>query len=215
MLKILSFNLLIISFVLVSCSKSESETPTNTVTYPTSKSGVTASGSMTVGSDTVSGTYATVCTDASSLSSKPSYACSRLISGGPSDATHVGWILVITGSSSFTEESNYYTDSACTSLSYGRYDNFDNVTVGEASGSDYKVTYTQTNYTLFANTTEAKTNIEESFSGITVTVGTAYVITSGIPYKNLIKVSGTNLDLGYKGYTDYPSTSDGTNYVKQ
>ena len=202
MLKILSFNLLIISFVLVSCSKSENETPTNTaVTYPTSKSGVTASGSMTVGSDTVSGTYA--------------YACSRLISGGPSDATHVGWVLVITGSSSLTEESNYYTDSACTSLSYGRYDNFDNVTVGEASGSDYKVTYTQTNYTLFANTTEAKTNIEESFSGITVTVGTAYVITSGIPYKNLIKVSGTNLDLGNKGYTDYPSTSDGTNYVKQ
>ena len=121
----------------------------------------------------------------------------------------------MTGSSSLTEESNYYTDSACTSLSYGRYDNYDNVTVGEASGSDYKVTYTQTNYTLFANTTEAKTNIEESFSGITVTVGTAYVITSGIPYKNLIKVSGTNLDLGNKGYTDYPSTSDGTNYVKQ
>jgi len=29
-LKILSFNLLIISFVLVSCSKSENETPTNT-----------------------------------------------------------------------------------------------------------------------------------------------------------------------------------------
>jgi hypothetical protein len=201
-LKILSFNLLIISFVLVSCSKSENETPTNTaVTYPTSKSGVTASGTMTVGSDTVSGTYA--------------YACSRLISGGPSDATHVGWILVITGSSSFTEESNYYTDSACTSLSYGRYDNFDNVTVGEASGSDYKVTYTLTNYTLFANTTEAKTYIEGVFSGITVTVGTAYVITSGMSYKNLIKVSGTNLDLGNESLTDYPSTSDGNNYVKQ
>ena len=202
MLKILSYNLLIISFVLVSCAKKdESSTTTSSTTYATSKSGVTASGSMTVGSDTVSGTYA--------------YACSRLISGGPSDATHVGWVLVITGSSSLTEETNFYTDSACTSLSYGRYDNFDNVTVGEASGSDYKVTYTQTNYTLFANTTEAKTNIEESFSGITVTVGTAYVITSGIPYKNLIKVSGTNLDLGYKGITDYPSTSDGTNYVKQ
>ena len=77
------------------------------------------------------------------------------------------------------------------------------------------MTYTLTNYTLFANTTEAKTYIEGVFSGITVTVGTAYVITSGISYKNLIKVSGTNLDLGNESYTDYPSTSDGTNYVKQ
>jgi hypothetical protein len=201
-LKILSFNLLIISFVLVSCSKSENETPTNTaVTYPTSKSGVTASGSMTVGSDTVSGTYA--------------YACSRLISGGPSDATHVGWILVITGSSSFTEESNYYTDSACTSLSYGRYDNFDNVTVGEASGSDYKVTYTEENFAILANTTAGETYYEAMFSSccsIDLTVGTKKVVTTGA---TKIKVSGTNLDLGNESLTDYPSTSDGNNYVKQ
>ena len=110
MLKILSYNLLIISFVLISCAKKdESSTTTSSTTYATSKSGVTASGSITVGSDTVSGTYATVCIDASSGITKPS------------DTTHVGYIIVITGSSTFTKERNFYTDSACTSLSLGWY----------------------------------------------------------------------------------------------
>ena len=101
MLKILSYNLLIISFVLISCAKKdESSTTTSSTTYATSKSGVTASGSITVGSDTVSGTYATVCIDASSVSAKPS------------DSTHFGFVIVVTGSSTFTRELNYYTDSA-------------------------------------------------------------------------------------------------------
>ena len=149
MLKILSYNLLIISFVLISCAKkddsSTSSTTTSSTTYPTSTSGVTASGSMTVGSDAVSGTYASV--------------CAAIISGGPSDATHVGWLIVITGSSTLTQELNYYTDSACTSLSLGWYFNNTSVVVGDASGSDYKVTYTQTNNTIFANTTAGKTYI--------------------------------------------------------
>ena len=201
MLKILSFNLLIISFVLVSCSKSDDDTPTVTYTYPTSKSGVTASGSMTVGSDTVSGTYASV--------------SAAIISGGPSDATHVGWLIVITGSSSHTREVNYYTDSACTSLSLGWYFNNDNVTVGEASGSDYKVAYTQANRTFFANTTGGETYIENVFAGLDVTVGTASVQTVGVPYYNLIKVSGTNFYIGTESVLAYPSELSSMAYVKQ
>jgi len=204
MLKILSYNLLIISFVLISCAKKdESSTTTSSTTYATSKSGVTASGSITVGSDTVSGTYATVCIDASSVSAKPS------------DSTHIGYIVVITGSSTFTEELNYYTDSACTSLSLGWYDNYTSVVVGDASGSDYKVAYTQANRTFFANTTGGETYIENVFAGLDVTVGTASVQTVGVPYYNLIKVSGTNFYIGTESVLAYPSELSSMAYVKQ
>ena len=203
MLKILSYNLLIISFVLVSCAKKdESSTTTSSTTYATSKSGVTASGSITLGSDTVSGTYATECIDASSFTK-------------PSDTTHVGYIIVITGSSTFTKERNYYTDSACTSLSLGWYDNYTSVVVGDASGSDYKVTYTQANYTFFAKTTAGETYIESKFAGLDVTVGTESVITLGIPFYNLIKVSGTNFYIGIKNTAAYPSEVMSMAYVKQ
>ena len=205
MLKILSFNLLIISFVLISCAKKSDDSSTSsTATYPTSTSGVTASGSMTVGSETLSGTYATVCSDASSLSAKPS------------DSTHIGFVIVVTGSSTFTRELNYYTDSACTSLSLGWYFNNTSLVVGDASGSDYKVTYTQANQTILAKTTAGETFIENLFgAGLNVTVGTASVITSGVPYYNLIKVSGTNLIFGTGSPQAYPSSSGAATYVKQ
>ena len=205
MLKILSYNLLIISFVLVSCAKKEeSSTTTSSTTYATSKSGVTASGSITVGSDTVSGTYASGCIDASSVTK-------------PSDTTHVGYIIVITGSSTFTKEVNFYTDSACTSLSLGWYFNNTSVVVGDASGSesDYKVAYTQANRTLFANTTGGKTYIENVFAGLDVTVGTASVQTVVVPYYNLIKVSGTNFYIGTESVLAYPSVLSSMAYVKQ
>ena len=203
MLKILSYNLLIISFVLISCAKKdESSTTTSSTTYATSKSGVTASGSITLGSDTVSGTYATECIGASSLTK-------------PSDTTHVGYLIVITGSSTFTKERNFYADSACTSLSLGWYNNYTSVVVGDASGSDYKVTYTQANYTFFAKTTAGETYIESKFAGLDVTVGTESVITLGIPFYNLIKVSGTNFYIGKKSLAAYPSEVMSMAYVKQ
>ncbi len=203
MLKILSYNLLIISFVLISCAKKdESSTTTSSTTYATSKSGVTASGSITLGSDTVSGTYATECIGASSLTK-------------PSDTTHVGYLIVITGSSTFTKELNYYTDSACTSLSLGWYYNNTSVVVGDASGSDYKVTYTQANRTFFAKTTGGETYIESVFEGLDVTVGTASEVTVGVAYYNLIKVSGTNLNFGTESPQAYPSSSGEATYVKQ
>ena len=203
MLKILSYNLLIISFVLISCAKKdESSTTTSSTTYATSKSGVTASGSITLGSDTVSGTYATECIGASSLTK-------------PSDTTHVGYLIVITGSSTFTKERNFYTDSACTSLSLGWYNNYTSVVVGDASGSDYKVTYTQANRTFFAKTTGGETYIESVFEGLDVTVGTESVITLGIPFYNLIKVSGTNFYIGKKSLAAYPSEVMSMAYVKQ
>ena len=201
---IIVFKLLIISFVLISCSKSD-DSKSSTTSLPASSSGVTASGSITVGSDTLSGTYATSCVNVSSISAKPT------------DTTHLSNVIVITGSSTFTREVNYYTDSACTSLSLGWYFNSTNVVVGDASGSDYKVAYTQANQTIMANTTAGETFIESFFGGssvLDVTVGTAYVMTSGIPYYNMIKVSGTTLYFGSESPLAYPSTSEGSTLTK-
>tara|TARA_B100000809_G_scaffold113668_1_gene112175 strand:+ start:278 stop:757 length:480 start_codon:yes stop_codon:yes gene_type:complete len=159
---------------------------------------------MTVGSETLSGTYATVCSDASSLSAKPS------------DSTHIGFVIVVTGSSTFTRELNYYTDSACTSLSLGWYFNNTSAVLGDLTGSDYKVAYTQANQTFLAKTTAGETFIEDLFgAGLDVTIATPYVATSGVTYYNLIKVSGTNLNFGTESPQAYPSSSGAATYVKQ
>ena len=87
--------------------------------------------------------------------------------------------------------------------------------VGDASGSDYKVAYTQANRTFFANTTGGETYIESVFEGLDVTVGTASVQTVGVAYYNLIKVSGTNFYIGEGSPFAYPSELSSMAYVKQ
>ena len=54
--------MLIIIFVLISCSKSEeADEKTASTIYANSMSGDTVSGSITVGSDTLTGTYDSMC----------------------------------------------------------------------------------------------------------------------------------------------------------
>ena len=106
MLKIFSFTLLIISFVLISCAKKDDDSSSIYIpTYATSTSGATASGTITIGSDTISGTYASACVTSSD-------------STAPSDATYLGFVAVVTGDTSYTRELNYYTDSACTATAF-------------------------------------------------------------------------------------------------
>ena len=207
MLKIFSFTLLIISFVLISCAKKDDSSSSSTTTYTTSTSGVTASGSITIGSDTISGTYATACVSSAD-------------SSAPSDATHLGFVIVVTSDDSFTRETNYYKDSTCTAdtLSLGWYYNNDNVTLGDASGSDYKVAYMQDNQTYMAATTAGKTHIDgilSSCCSVDITVGTATVITSNIAMYNLIRVSDGKLYFGSESTSAYPSTGGEAEYVKQ
>ena len=208
MLKIFSFTLLIISFVLISCAKKDDgSSSSTTTTYTTSTSGVTASGSITIGSDTISGTYATACVSSAD-------------SSAPSDATHLGFVIVVTSDDSFTKEINYYKDSTCTpsSHSFGWYYNNDNVSIGDASGSDYKVTYTVLNQTFLAATTAGKTHIDALLSSccsVDITVGTATVITSNTAMYNLIRVSGGKLYIGSQSGSAYPSTGGEANYDKQ
>ena len=205
MLKIFSFTLLIISFVLISCAKKDDDSSSSSTTYTPSKSGVTASGTITVGGESVSGTYASICADASSLSAKPS------------DTAAFGIVIVITGDNAFTRELNYFTDAKCTSHSGGWYFTNDNVTDQGASSTgtdDRKISFNQVNQKLLANTTAAKTFFD-AVLGVDLTVVTTYVGTTGVTYYNLVKSSGTSLYYGNPSGTTYPTDSPEAEYIKQ
>ena len=205
MLKIFSFTLLIISFVLISCAKKDDDSSSSSTTYTPSKSGVTASGTITIGGESVSGTYASICADASSLSAKPS------------DTAAFGFVLVITGDNAFTRELNYFTDAKCTSHSGGWYFTNDNLTDQGASSTgtdDRKISFNQVNQKLLANTTAAKTFFD-ALLGVDLTVGTTYVGTTGVTYYNLVKSSGTSIYYGNPSATAYPTSSPGAEYIKQ
>ena len=217
MLKIFSFTLLIISFVLISCAKKDDDSSSSSsTTYATPTSGATASGTITLGNYSISGTYATVCFSASD-------------STVPTDVTHMGFVAVVTSSDSYRREINYYKDSTCTadSLSLGWYYKMDNVTDQGPTASDStaneKVTYTEVNQTFMAKTTEGDTFITGLWSDFNIDfeVGTAKVLTTGFFNYNLIKVQddGSSDDgsvyFGEQSTSAYPSTVSSSKHVKQ
>ena len=212
MLKIFSFTLLIISFVLISCAKKDDESTTATATtYATSTSGATASGSITLGNYSISGTYATVCFSASD-------------STVPTDVTHMGFVAVVTSSDSYRREINYYKDSTCTadSLSLGWYYKMDNVTDQGPTASDstanQKVTYVLENLSFMVKSTAADTFATALWSAYSLDfeVDVLKVLSSGNPYYNLIKVADDGgVYFGEADSSAYPSTVDSNKYVKQ
>ena len=217
MLKIFSFALLIISFVLISCAKKDGDSKTATATtYATSTSGATASGTITLGNYSISGTYATVCFSASD-------------STVPTNVTHMGFVAVVTSSDSYRREINYYKDSTCTaeSLSLGWYYKMDNVTDQGPTASDStaneKVSYTEVEQVFMATTDAADTFITGLWSAYSIDfeVGTAKVLDTGFFNYNLIKVQddGSSDDgsvyFGEQSTSAYPSTVSSSKYVKQ
>ena len=88
----------------------------------------------------------------------------------PSDSSHFGFVVSVTGYDSFTREVNYYKDTECTSLYLGWWFINDNGSIGDVSGSDYKIDYNQNNQTWLASTTEGETFIENTFSSINLDV---------------------------------------------
>ena len=211
MLKIFSFTLLIIPFVLISCAKKDEDSSSSTTTYASSASGATASGSITLGNYSISGTYATACFSASD-------------SSAPTDATHIGFVAVVTGNDNYTLETNYYKDSTCTadSLSLGSYSNMDNVTDQGPTASDStaneKVTYVLRNLTFMAKSTAADTFVTNLWSAFSLDfeVDVLKVLSSGLSYYNLIKVADDgSLSFGEPSTSAYPSTVGSNKYVKQ
>ena len=225
MKKLLFWMVLIVGTValLGSCAKKEESTTTAAAaaagvctTCDPLTSTTTAAGSITVGSATLSGTYATSCfTNASDFSE----------GSAPSDMKSYGFLFIVRGNDNVTEETNYYTDSTCTTKGYTKKNVYDNVTVGNAYGSKYGTDYS--NYQveleykqikLLVTTTVSETWVEGIYGGsVDFVVDTEKIFTvsaSSQQKYNLWNVSATTFEKGQFG-NNYSTVLNGVKYTKQ
>ncbi len=140
----------VLGLLIGACAKRDDDTTATPFTV--SCDDTTASGSITIGSDTVSGTYLVQTWTDSSLS-RLATGCTATTTyyGSPTGTQSVLEKRIVTSSTSFVDYVGYYSDTACSSrLSYVEK-RYSNVSVGDqVSGLDtssgrpssgYKVTY--------------------------------------------------------------------------
>ena len=210
MKKLLFWIVLIVGIVVLlgSCAKKDEATTAATATTFTSTT--TAAGSITVGSETLSGTYVSPCTDNGG-------AVATFASAGalPSDLVAMRDVLVVTSDTSISEETHAYTDTTCSTLSYYSKDGNTSFSVGVASGDYYKVTYTETSFKALVDTTAAETWWEALLS-TGLTVGTELSGTgSGKNELNLFSVTSTTVQIGDDDNETYPTAMDSQVMTKQ
>ena len=144
----------ILGLLIGACSKRSAEDATTA--FVESCDDTTASGSITIGSDTASGTYLHL-TSNESYNSLPATGCTdaTYYSADPHRPTGTNSILkkkIITSSTSFVNHESYYSDTACTSRLGYLEKKYSNLSVGDTvSGLDnssggrptsgYRVTY--------------------------------------------------------------------------
>ena len=217
MKKLLFWIVLIVGTValLGSCAKKEESTTAAAAatgvctTCDPLTSTTTAAGSITVGSATLSGTYATSCfTNASDFSE----------GSAPSDMKSYGFLFIVRGNDNVTEEVNYYTDSTCTTKGYTNKNVYDNVTVGSASGSNYQVALIYKQIKILVTTTVSETWVEGIYGGsVDFVVDTEKIFTvsaSSQQKYNLWNVSATTFEMGNNG-ANYSTELTGVKYTKQ
>ena len=176
--------------LLGSCAKKD-----DAATASTSITSTTASGSITVGSETLSGTYVSEC-------NTTQFAAAAGSGFFPSDVKSGKTVIVVTSDTTISDEMLMYTDTSCsTPTSYTKNGNT-SVTVGVASGSNYLVTYASSTYKVQADTTVAETHLEAFLlaatgSAVDLTVGTEHSMSgSGNTYKNVWSVTSTTFQQG-------------------
>ena len=211
MKKLLFWMVLIVGIVVLlgSCAKKDESTAA-TATATAFTSSTTAAGSITFGSETLSGTYVSPCWTGGGL-------VAALASAGnlPSDMVAMRDVLVVTSDTSISEETHGYTDTTCSTRSYYSKDGNTSFSVGVASGDYYKVTYTETSYKALVDTTAAETWWEATLS-TGLTVGTEY--SSGGSLKNelnLFSVTSTTVQIGDDDNETYPTAMDSQVMTKQ
>ena len=218
MKKLLFWIVLIVGTValLGSCAKKEESTTAAAATAAgvcttcdPLTSTTTAAGSITVGSATLSGTYATSCfTKASDFSE----------GSAPSDMKSYGYLFIVRGNDNVTEETNYYTDSTCTTKGYTKKNVYDNVTVGSASGSNYQVALMYKQIKILVTTTVSEAWVDGIYGGsVDFVVDTEKILTvsaSSQQKYNLWNVSATTFEMGDNG-ANYSTELTGVKYTKQ
>ena len=195
--------ILFLSFTIYSCAKKSDSSSTTSASYASKIDNATASGSITVGSEALSGTYNSVC-----LSYPSDYP--------PSSTDSFGTSLTVTSNSSYVETVNYYSDSSCTSTDGYVSSYYDNVTIGSAVDANYKLTTTLTKLGLKPSTSSFKTHLDGMYysSISTTTVGSESAFSYGRSYFKLINVTATTVKLA-KSSVDYPtSLGDSQELVK-
>ena len=167
----------ILGFLIGACSKRSAEEATTA--HVESCVDTTASGSITIGSDTASGTYlhltsnesynslpATGCTDTSSRSANPYH---------PTGTNSILKKKIITSSTSFVNHESYYSDTACTSRLGYLEKRYSNLSVGDTvSGLDnssggrptsgYRVTYKPECAKIMADTDAAMVTFNTAYA---------------------------------------------------
>jgi hypothetical protein len=198
-----------VAVILTSCSKDEE----STTAASTSVTSTTASGSITVGSETLSGTYVSACNTTQFAAAAGSFPF-------PSDVKSGKTAVVVTGNTALTEEFLMYTDSSCSTLSLSYKNVRDNVTVGAASGSNYLVTYNADSLKINPSTEVAETFIETFATNAgqswALTVGTESTFSdSGDLYMNLFLVTSTTITTGDGDKNTQPTAMDSMVMTKE
>ena len=187
--------------LLGSCAKKDDAAAATTCATDT-----TASGSITVGSETLSGVYVSTC----NASEVEAAAGSAMF---PSDVKSGKTAVVVTGNTAFSEEMLMYTDSSCSTPSLTYKNVRDNVTLGVASGSNYLVTYNADSLKIKPSTAVAETHVETfaTNNGQTwaLTVDTESSFSdSGDLYMNLWSVTSTTFQQGEESTSTQPTAMD-------
>ena len=188
--------------ILGSCAKDDDAATTTS----SCKTDTTASGSITVGSETMSGVYLSTCyTGFADMAGQQIF---------PSDVKSGYTAIVVTGNTAISEEMLMYTDTACSTPSSTWKQVRTDFTVGSASGSNYAVTYKDTTVKVKPSTDVAAThfttfaannpNITETF-----TAGTESSVTSsGNTQYNLFLVTSTTVKHAEASESATPSSLD-------
>ncbi len=212
MKKLLFWMVLIVGIVVLlgSCAKKDDDT-TAAVTFTST---TTAAGSITVGSETMSGTYVSAC-------NTTQFAAAAGTQFFPSDVKSGKTVIVVTSDTTISDEMLMYTDTSCSTPTAYTKNGHDNVTVGAASGNYYQVTYVSSTYKVQADTTVAETHLEAFLlaatgSAVDLTVGTEHSTSgSGNLKKNLWSVTSTTIQTGEDDEDTYPTEMDSMVMTKQ
>ena len=168
---LLLFITLTISFS--SCSKDDEEESTTTPTPTTSGSTTTASGSISVGSESLTGSYSSSCL----TTDRTGTTVASMASGGylPSNTIAMKYYLIVTSSSSVEFSEYFYSDASCSTSNVSMAELWTSLSVGSASGSNYKITYTLYSPRYTPYDTTGKIFLDTAFE-TTITIGTAHTV---------------------------------------